>query len=313
MDDDREDSIYECTGVDEADGEFMNENNHEDAEQPTNKHSADVEPDPFRCSPCDPGREPASLRSPMRPCQEDAERHYLTHLPYRNWCPVCVRAKAKEDAHRRAADSPEDKSGLPTVSLDYALINDETDKEMKLLVGKCETTGNYIGHQVLCKGLADEWIIKKIVKDLEELGKAGVILKTDGEPAIVAMQNRVQALRMAKTVPRQPPAYNPQSNGPCEKAVQDVVAHFRACKLSLESRLKTEIDDNLPVVQWLLEHAVFLLNKFSVGADGMTPYERLTGRKWRRAVLEVGEVVLAKLAIQRDHRGKAKGHKNKPK
>ncbi len=43
----------------------------------------------------------------------------------------------------------------------------------------------------------------------------------------------------------------------------------------------------------------------------MTPYERLTGRKWHRAVLELGEVVLAKLAIQRDHRGKTKGHKKK--
>ena len=68
--DDREDSIYAGTDVDEADaspGEFVNDNDPKDAEQPNIKHSADAEPDPFRCSPCDPGREPTSLRSPIRP------------------------------------------------------------------------------------------------------------------------------------------------------------------------------------------------------------------------------------------------------
>ncbi len=142
-----------------------------------------------------------------------------------------------------------------------------------------------------------------MVKDMEELDKAHCILKTDGEPAIIALQNRIQALREGRTVPRNPPAYNPQSNGPCEKAVHDVTAHLRTLKLALESRLKVEIDDNLPIVQWLIEHAVFLLNKFGVGPDGMTPFERLTGRKWKRPVLEVGEVCLAKLAIRRDNRG----------
>ncbi len=93
--------------------------------------------------------------------------------------------------------------------------------------------------------------------------------------------------------------------------MQDVVAQFRTLKLALEARLGIAIDDNLPVVQWLLEHAVFVLNKFGVGHDGMTSYERLTGRKWRRPVVEIGEIVLAKMAIRRDHRGKAKKHRKK--
>ena len=189
------------------------------------------------------------------------------------------------------------------MSIDYASINDDTEREVKMIIGKCETTGNLLGHHVMCKGLADEWATKRVVKDMEELDKAHCILKTDGEPAIIALQNRIQALREGRTVPRNPPAYNPQSNGPCEKAVHDVTAHLRTLKLALESRLKVEIDDNLPIVQWMIEHAVFLLNKFGVGPDGMTPFERLTGRKWKRPVLEVGEVCLAKLAIRRDNRG----------
>ena len=51
-------------------------------------------------------------------------------------------------------------------------------------------------------------------------------------------------------------------------------------------------DDQRRYMRWLVAHmpprdlqsldAAFLLNKFSVGAGGMTPYERQTGRKWRR-------------------------------
>ena len=29
------------------------------------------------------------------PTKEEFERHCLTHLPYRNWCPICVQAKKK--------------------------------------------------------------------------------------------------------------------------------------------------------------------------------------------------------------------------
>ena len=40
------------------------------------------------------------LVNPRLPTQEEIEQHELTHLPYRNWCPVCVKAKGKDLAHR---------------------------------------------------------------------------------------------------------------------------------------------------------------------------------------------------------------------
>ena len=41
---------------------------------------------------------------PKLPSQEEVDRHYLMgHLPYRNWCPVCVRAKGRDQDH--TADS----------------------------------------------------------------------------------------------------------------------------------------------------------------------------------------------------------------
>ena len=165
------------------------------------------------------------------------------------------------------------------MSLDYQstgekgdIVNDNLDHaQVEIIFGKDETTGNVIGHAVTCNGLGDEWCIKRIVRDMEELGLGHAIVKTDGEPAIVAVQNRLQALRAGRTTPRNPVAYNPQSNGPCEEAVQDVSAQLRVIIFALESRSKVNIDPKLPIPQWALEHSTFLLNKYNVGADGMTP------------------------------------------
>ena len=128
---------------------------------------------------------------------------------------------------------------------------------------------------------------------------------------MTALQTKIISLREGRTVPRNPPAYNPQSNGPCEKAVQDVTAHFRAIKFCLEYRLGREIEASEKIIEWALPHSAYLLSRFSVGHDGMTPYERTTGRKWRRPLVEFGELVLAKLALRRVGHGKTKRQKKK--
>ena len=105
---------------------------------------------------------------------------------------------------------------------------------------------------------------------MEELGRRDAILKSDGEPAIVAVQSKIQGMRSGRTFPRNPPAYNPEANGAIEKAVRDVTAHTRALKIGLEARVKGTIPEDSAMMGWILEHAPFLINKFSVGHDGMT-------------------------------------------
>lgn len=102
------------------------------------------------------------------------------------------------------------------------------------------------------KGTADAWVTRRIVRDVEDAGLSHIISKTDGEPSIVALQRAVQASRSAKTVPRNPPAYDPQANGPCEKAVQDVTGQLRCMHLALQARLGIEIDTRLPIVKWMV-------------------------------------------------------------
>ena len=152
---------------------------------------------------------------------------------------------------------------------------------MKIIVGKDEPTGMLVSHRVEAKGPGDELIIRRLVKDLEELGRGDIILKTDGEPSMLAVQKAVALMRKdLVTRPENPPAYNPESNGSAEKAVQDVSGQVRSLKLALEARIGVSIGDTSAVMDWIVEHAAYVLSRFSAGHDGMTPYERLAGRKW---------------------------------
>eukprot|EP00971_Amphidinium_carterae_P192481 3819629-Amphidinium_carterae.2 len=46
--------------------------------------------------------------------------HRLTHMPYRNWCPICVKAKGQPNHHRKGA--LKEQSLMQLNQLDYAYI-----------------------------------------------------------------------------------------------------------------------------------------------------------------------------------------------
>ena len=88
--------------------------------------------------------------------------------------------------------------------------------------------------------------------------------------------------------------------------MQDVSSQVRTPKLALEARLGITIPESTAVVDWIVEHAAFVLSRFSIGHDGMTQYERLTGRKWARPMIEIDDVVLAKFAARKLGYGKGR-------
>ena len=129
---------------------------------------------------------------------------------------------------------------------------------------------------------------------------------------MLALQQAVAEALKSRTIPRNPPAYNPQSNGTAEKAVQDIAGQLRRLTLALEARLQQRVSAKLPVMAWLVRHAAFVFTHFQVGHDGLTPWRRLTGRPWNGTVAEFGEQVMGKLAkkkpgsTKKEKRGKTK-------
>ena len=61
-------------------------------------------------------RGPRHVRDIKAPSQEEVERHCLTHLPFRNWRPHCMRGRGREAPHRRSVGGHGE---LPEISLDF--------------------------------------------------------------------------------------------------------------------------------------------------------------------------------------------------
>ena len=84
------------------------------------------------------------------PSVEDAKTFYLTHLPYRSWCPVCIKAKCKEDEHYRVKKRDKSNDGLAIILLDYKELHEDLEQPRKVIIGIDETKSAVVGHFVRC-------------------------------------------------------------------------------------------------------------------------------------------------------------------
>ena len=233
-------------------------------------------------------------RNPQDPTDKEVDEHNVTHLPHRSWCPVCVKARGKEEPHRKVRD----RGGKPIVSMDYKSFGEAPTEEDKvtMIVVKDETTGCVAAHVCEQKGAMDKWAVERVCDDIDMFGHTEVLLKGDGEPALVQVQTAIKDKRAHPTICQNPPAYNPQANGAAERAVQEVMAQVRAMKIGLDQRLGITVKTDWKVLEWIVELSTVLINRCLVGRDGKTPYARLMAKDSSKELVEFGERVLAKIA-----------------
>ena len=76
-----------------------------------------------------------------------------------------------------------------------------------------------------------------------------------------------------------------------ENTVGLVKGKIRTIRLSLQTRYNYVIKGDHNVVPWMIREAAEYVNRFQVGEDGKTRYERLKGKKFRREIAEFGECI----------------------
>ena len=266
--------------------------------------SASVSPNPETTEEEDEGpttedRKPKKIADPRRPRKEEVEAHELTHVPYRSWCEVCVRGRGKSRPHTAGRQE----RGLPELHFDYMFVGPEDQP------GKCKTclvireveTRMSLAIMVPTKG-RDAYVADRAVAFLEELGclSGDVVTKSDQEPSMKALVNQVGMLRASKGTGRwiieHSPVGESQANGVVERGVQSIEGQLRVIKLALETRWGAEIPVEHPILAWAVEYASFLLNRYEVGHDGKTAYERLKRKRAVTMGYEFGEKVLWKIS-----------------
>ena len=239
--------------------------------------------------------EPRPARDPGEPTVEERLRHESTHLPFRSWCRFCVQGRMRNPPHTGAGHSAPHE--VPEVAMDYCFLTKATDgPTLTVLVVKDRDSRAIMAHPVLCKGRLHQDTVEQAAQDVLRLGhRVKVLLKTDNEPALVDLRKGVVEELGKPGCPQvlleAPPAYEPQSNGSVENAVQQVKGMVRTLMLALEARIQGEIPVLHPVMLWLVEHAGELLTKHLIGRDGRTAYARLFGKPNRGEGYEFGERV----------------------
>ena len=236
-------------------------------------------------------------RPAASPTEAEVRAHRATHLPFRNWCPECVAGRAKDWPHPSKGKSKI--SEVPEAHFDYCFLrNRQGGESVPVLVGKDVEKKLFMAHVVPCKGTDFEWVAKQVCKDLRKLGIHGdVKLRGDQEPAIQDLLNEVaRARNPARTIIEPTPQGDSSANGVAERAVQSLEEMVRVHKLALETRIGCRLEVSQSIFSWLVEHAADILNKFVVGADGRTAFQRLKGRKYTGTVLEFCSPVMFRVS-----------------
>jgi hypothetical protein len=235
-------------------------------------------------------RVPMKAMDPKLPSPAEEAEHMLTHLPYRSWCVHCVRGKGKSTDHRKSRG---DERGVREIHLDYCFLGGaEDDKTNTVLIAKDRDSKMVMASVVPVKGSSHQFPARRVRAFLNELGYEGVdvTIKTDQEPAIKDLVNEVVKLRStARTMKEESPFGSSASNGVIERGVQTVEGQIRVIKNALEERLNIKIPGTHNILSWMVEFAGVLVNRYEVGKDGRTPYERSRGKKSKLLGLEFGE------------------------
>ena len=153
-------------------------------------------------------RRPKVPSSQMFPTAAEVEQHNVTHWPFRNWCPHCIRGQGATPNRRQA----EGERQVVLMVVDNCFLNGSAGEEFLVTQVTRDVDSRYLfAHAVTMKGLTHIHGVEEMVKDLE-----------GGQRALTA---KFAARRCERTMLKNSPVGESQSNGIAEIAVQAVGEH----------------------------------------------------------------------------------------
>ena len=180
------------------------------------------------------------------------------------------------------------------------------EKSAPMIVAKFTRSGTIAATALEAKGITG-YGVRWFAGFLGRLGLQHVVNFSDNEAALVALKNQAATqVKGLESVPRECPVGDHSANGDAESAVKQVKQLCRSVRLALESKLKMTLEQTDPVLQWIPHFAGQLLTIVQKGPDGKTAWERETGRKWRRPLLQFGEKVMLREAVEKPGGGVVK-------
>ena len=240
--------------------------------------------------PAEEARRVKVVRDPSAPTKAERDAHEATHLPFRVWCTDCINGRRDNPPHIR---TPNAIIEVPEVLFDYCFVRkDDEEETITILLMKDRQSRAIRAWVVPHKGVDLDGTVERAVQGINELGHRGrVTIKTDGEPALIALRDALIAKLPEGAAPIGPPAGESQSNGAIENGVKVFKGFLRVHLGALERKTGGKIPSKHPLLTWLVEHAADVVTKYLQASDGRTGYERLFGKQVHEEGLEFGERV----------------------
>ena len=105
-----------------------------------------------------------------------------------------------------------------------------------------------------------------------------IVVRSDQEPAFRVLKAAVKRESPYAIVGEESPVGESQSLGGINVQIPCIQGRVRTLRDALESRYSERLTEGSPIIPWMIMHAAGILNKFRVGSDGHTAYQRVKGR-----------------------------------
>ena len=117
------------------------------------------------------------------------------------------------------------------------------------------------------------------------------VIQSDQEDFLIALL-QMTATAVGNIAVRQSPTYTSQAQGSAERFHRTLMGQIRTLKLLLGDNYDIHLKSTHPIMPWLVKHAAYLLNRYSVHSDGNTSYYRRWNKEHKTQLCEFGETVL---------------------
>ena len=268
-------------------------------------------------------RQPDQVQPVPEPNLHDRTLHELTHTPYQKWCEICVAVKGRRDRHGAQA---KDARKEAEICMDLCYTGYSADsfyfmkKEPVQPDGVAEIPGAREAKQTVLVLLdrltgmtraiplpskeSTSYAAREACAFIAYLGHSTVHLKSDNEPAMLNLQQRIANARAKhdmRTLITNSQLYEHETNGAVEQAIQALRNSSMVLLEQIRAKTGNAIGVTHPLFAWSFVHGSFIQNHFAV-QGGTTAYERCFGVAYSGKLCNFGEAVLT--AISPGHRRK---------
>ena len=223
-------------------------------------------------------------RTPEPPTDAARMAQNVIHVPFRDWCPVCVASRGRSSPHRRV---------VVNKTAD-TLLKFQAESKTQPCITFVETRIGVMIRFMCTRKRSYEDLTTEILRHFQAYGFLNpMIIHCDKDMSIIDVCRKVARERNARTILRFAPKTSQQSNGIVEAIHGHIQGLARCYQTQIETNTGIQSSAISPAIPFAIRYAGFVLSGFTVRPDGRTPFQYLLGTPYVSPLCMFGESVFA--------------------